>query len=89
MLTGKELELLNCVLTVMSPLEEAIKIISGDTYCIASMMIKIVNILKKKKKKLHKLNDSKNLALRLVVMLGKDCDYYALIFTHAVPSKNE
>ncbi|KAL7723404.1 hypothetical protein ACLKA6_015978 [Drosophila palustris] len=45
MLSGNELEL--------RPLEEATKILSGDKYCTASMVIPIVNILKQKLQNLN------------------------------------
>ncbi|KAL7723973.1 hypothetical protein ACLKA6_017964 [Drosophila palustris] len=53
MLSGKELELLKAIITILRPLEEATKIISGDKYCTASMVIPIVNILKQKLQNLN------------------------------------
>lgn len=55
LVTGKEFELLNNVLTMLRPLEEATKIVSGDKYCTASTVIPIVSIIKDK---LGKLSDN-------------------------------
>nr|XP_017037543.1 E3 SUMO-protein ligase ZBED1-like [Drosophila kikkawai] len=48
MLNGNELQLLNDIIPMLRPLEEATNIISGDSYCTASIVIPMVNILKEK-----------------------------------------
>ncbi|XP_041675595.1 uncharacterized protein LOC108105577 isoform X4 [Drosophila eugracilis] len=48
MLNGNELQLLNDIIPLLSPIEEATKIVSGDSYCTASTIIPMVNILKEK-----------------------------------------
>jgi len=53
MVNGIELDLLNNLVRMLRPLEEATKIISGETYCTASMVIPIVSILKDKLQNLN------------------------------------
>jgi len=53
MVNGIELDLLNNLVRMLRPLEEATKIISGEKYCTASMVIPIVSILKDKLQNLN------------------------------------
>jgi len=53
MVNGIELDLLNNIVRMLRPLEEATKIISGEKYCTASMVIPIVSILKDKSQNLN------------------------------------